>query len=129
MLIDISPADNEICTTYNKHDKLSYLRAIQPQREVPSKDRGRRFHAGALRGNESLLDSGICNSIREFDFWIMFPRSSCYQNAKVFMLGKIVLILDEGKSVRSCLISPDTQVVLRMYCYSLETNEYTPDGM
>ena len=126
LLVDASPI-----TPVTAIHKSSYLRAMQPQREVPSKDRGRRFAAGTLEGNQTLLSADESNSIREFDYWILFPSSSrsFYKKAKVFVLGQIILILVEGKPLRSCHLSPGTQVVLRMYCYNSDKRSYTPDGM
>ena len=75
------------------------------------------------------------DSIREFDFWILFPTVGSsnfsvlsYQKAKVFILGQIIVIIDEGKPVRSCQKSPNAQIVLKMYCYNPDTATYTPDG-
>ena len=75
------------------------LKGLQPQREVPSKDRGRRFAAGNLAGNCPLYLDG--NEVREFTFWTLYPDKKALSNAKVFLLGQITLIILELVAVPS----------------------------
>ena len=60
------------------------LKGLQPQREVPSKDRGRRFAAGNLAGNCPLYLDG--NEVRDFTFWTLYP-----DNLRCFFLGRLLL--------------------------------------
>jgi len=66
---------------------------------VPSKDRGKRFAAGDLA---HVPD----NEVQELQFWTLFPTSQALQNAKVFLLGQVSLILSEGKPCQSAEENP-----------------------
>ena len=105
----------------------SYLRGLQPQREKPSKDRSRRFAAGGLRGNEGLpIDDD--HQLQEFQFWMLFPNSTSYRNAKIFLLGQIVVLLRGGNAVRCAAHNGDTDVVMKMYSFNAELQVYSPEG-
>ena len=49
------------------------LKGLQPQREVSSKDSGKRFAAGDLAGNKPLHVPG--NEVQELQFWTLLPAS------------------------------------------------------
>ena len=102
------------------------LKGLQPQREVPSKDRGKRFAAGDLAGNKPLHIPG--NEVQELQFWTVFPTSQALRNAKVFLLGQISLILSEGKPCQNAEKNPSTEVVLTIYSYNPSTNSYRVNG-
>ena len=58
------------------------LKGLQPQREVPSKDRVKRFAAGILVGNCLVYSEG--NEVRKFAFWTLFPQKRALRDANVF---------------------------------------------
>ena len=93
---------------------------------MPSKDRARRFAAGNLAGNCPLYLHG--NEVREFTFWTLYPDKKALSNAKLFLLGQITLIIQEGKPCRSTERNPSTQVVLQIYNYDSATNSYHTGG-
>ena len=70
-------------------DLSTLLKGLQPQREVPSKGRGKRFAAGQLLGNRPLHTPG--NEVQKLAFWTVFPESKAL---KLFLLGQISLILN-----------------------------------
>ena len=101
------------------------LKGLQPQREVPSKDRAR-FAAGNLVGNCPLYLDG--NEVREFTFWTLYPDKKALSNAKLFLLGQFTLIIQEGKHCRSAERNASTQLVLQIYNYDSATNSYHTGG-
>lgn len=104
----------------------SYIRGLQPQREKPSKDRSKRFAAGALRGNEGgSSDEGELN---EFDFWMLFPDNASYRNAKIFLLGQIAILMKGGNATRCAPQNAETDVVMKMYSFNAEHGVYSPEG-
>ena len=126
MLLDVSPT-TEPTTTLIGRPQL--VRALQPQREVPNKDRGKRFAAGTLQGNECLI---IEHDLHEFHFWAFLPTGSYFRGRKFFILGQILLLLVGDKPVSSCLLSAapaETQVVLRVYKYDVQSMLYSIDGL
>ena len=94
------------------------LKGLQPQREVPSKDRGKRFCTGNLAGDKQLHVPG--NDVQEFQFWTLFPTSQALKNAKVFLLGQISLTMCDGKPCQSAEKNPSTEVI-RDYIPSSDT--------
>ena len=77
----------------------SLLSFSQPQREKPSKDRGRRFAAGALVFyKEVAIDD---TSVSEFQFWTLNPTSNGLTAAKIFLLGQISLVMNGSTPARS----------------------------
>ena len=79
----------------------------------------------ASGGRPLYLDG---NEVREFTFWTLFPEQKALRNAKVFLLGQITLIIQEGKPSRSAERNPSTQVVLQIYNYDAATNSYHTGG-
>uniref|UniRef100_A0A1X7VG14 Uncharacterized protein n=1 Tax=Amphimedon queenslandica TaxID=400682 RepID=A0A1X7VG14_AMPQE len=104
----------------------SYLRGLQPQREKPSKDRSRKFAAGGLRGNKGLLVDAVDDNheLHKFQFWMLFPNSASYRNAKIFLLGQIVVLLRGGNAVRHAAQNGDADVVMKMYSCNAELQVY-----
>jgi len=86
------------------------LKGLQPHREVPNKNRGKRFAAGDIAGDRPLHEPG--NSIEELQFWLVNPVSQTLQKAKVFLLGRITIILDQGKPCSSAENNPSVEVIL-----------------
>ena len=121
LLLDVSASDTE------PQYMTSYVRGLQPQREKPSKDRSRRFAAGNLRGNEGTTSIDDDNELKEFDFWIIFPNAT-YRNAKIFLLGQIVIIMKGGNAVRCASHNADTVVVMKMYSFDVNKQVYHPEG-
>jgi len=83
------------------------LKGLQPHREVPNKNRGKRFAAGDIAGDRPLHEPG--NSIEELQFWLVNPVSQTLQKAKVFLLGRITIILDQGKPCSSAENNPSVE--------------------
>ena len=76
----------------------SILKSLQPQREKPSKDRSRRFAAGDLCTDVCVSSD---DEVQEFQYWTIYPEKRALQNARVFLLGRIILILKDKKPTRS----------------------------
>jgi len=88
---------------------------------VPRKDRGKRYAAGELAHVPG-------NQVQELQFWTLFPTSQALQNAKVFLLGQVSLILSEGKPCQSAEKNPSTEVILKIYDYNTSTKSYRANG-
>ena len=136
-LVDIMPS------TIDKDQTLSYkgrvfdsngeqirattlLKGLQPHREVPNKNRGKRFAAGEIISDRPLHVLG--NSIEELQFWSVYPTSQALRKARVFLLGRITLILNEGKPCASAEKNPSVEVVLTIYEYDKTRDIYHPKG-
>ena len=104
----------------------SVLSSLQPQREKPSKDRGKRFAAGALILNKDIAPDET--AVLEFQFWTLKPNSSGLRAAKIFVLGQISLIMNETTPMRSSEICPDTYVVATVYLYDESSDDYYASG-
>ena len=139
MLLDVAISDdsesNDNATTslFTKgklmcHNKAvhatSILKGLQPQWQKPSKDRGKRFAAGDLLGNRQTNE----NEIQELQFWTLYPQSKVLKSAKLFLLGKISLVLSEGKPCSSAENNNSTEIVLNLYEYNHESASYTVKG-
>ena len=85
------------------------LKGLQPHREVPNKNRGKRFAAGEITSDKPLHVLG--NSIEELQFWSVHPTSQALRKAKTFLLGRIILILNEGKPCASAEKNPSVEVI------------------
>ena len=68
------------------------------------------------------------DDIQEFQYWIVYPEKKVLQNAKVFLLGRIILIMEEKKTVRSAKKCPDTQVALTVFKYDQIIFLHQPHG-
>ena len=133
MLLDVAISDdNDNATTslftkgklicYNKAvHATSILKGLQPQREKPSKDKGKHFAAGDLLGNRQTTE----NETQELQFWTLYPQSKVLNSAKLFLLGQISLILSEGKPCSSAQNNNSTVVVYNFYEYNHESASYT----
>jgi len=145
LLLDISPVSSEStgispdttssCATVNSGKIVcdgkplsvtSLLRGLQPHREKPSKDRGKRFAAGELSGNLPLHIDG--NEVEVLQYWTLFPSSQALKTAQIFLLGQISLILTNGKPCHNAENNPSTEVVLTLYDYDEVTSEYHVAG-
>ena len=100
------------------------LKGLQPNREAPNKNRGKRFAAGEIRGDKPLHVPG--NSIEELQFWSVHPTSQVLRKAKVFLLGRITLILNEGKPCASAEKNPSVEVIFTVYEYEKSKDIYHP---
>ena len=136
-LVDIMPTtvDNDQSSSSkdmvydNKGDHIrvtTLLKGLQPQREVPNKNRGKRFAAGELVSNKPLHVEG--NNVEELQFWTIYPMAQALKKAKVFLLGRIILILNEGKPCTNAENNPSVDVVLTIYDYDLSEAVYHPKG-
>lgn len=133
MLLDVAISDdNDNATTslFTKgklicHNKAvhatSILKGPQPQREKPSKDKGKYFAAGDLLGNRQTTG----NEIQELQFWTLYPHSKVLKYAELFLVGEISLILNEGKPCSSAQNNNSTEVVLNFYEYNHQSASYT----
>ena len=101
---------------------ITLLKGLQPQREVPNKNRGKRFAAGEIVSDKPLHVLG--NSIEELQFWSL----QALRKAKIFLLGRITLILNEGKPCASAEKNPSAEVVLTIYEYDEAEDIYHPKG-
>ena len=113
----------------NKGDHIratTLLKGLQPQREIPNKNRGKRFAAGELVTNKPLHIEG--NDVEELQFWTVYPTPQAFKKAKVFLLGRITLLLNEGKPCTSTEKNPSVEVVLTIYNYDLSKAVYYPKG-
>jgi len=102
------------------------LKGLQPHREAPSKNRGKRFAAGEIISDKPLYVLG--NNIEELQFWSVYPTSQVLRKAKVFLLGRITLILNEGKPCANAEKNPSVEVVLTIYEYDEVKDIYHPKG-
>ena len=103
----------------------SLLKDLQPQREKPSKDRARRFAAGDMPSDVCIPTE---DEVQEFQYWALNPEKKALQKAKVFLLGRIIVILKDGKPVRSAEKCPDTSVVFTIFQYCQSLSVYKPHG-
>ena len=101
----------------------SLLKDLQPQREKPSKDRSRRFAAGDMPSDVCIPTE---DEVQEFQYWALYPGKKSLQNARVFLLGRIILILKDGKPIRSAEKCPDTSVILTVFKYCHGLSVYKP---
>ena len=95
----------------------SVLSSLQPQREKPSKDRGRRFAAGRLEFNKKVDDT----SVSELQFWTWNSNSAGLRAAKLFLLGQISLIMNGSTPTRSNENCLDIYVVATVLSYDEST--------
>jgi len=65
----------------------------------PNKNRGKLFATGELVSNKLLHIEG--NDVEELQFWTVYPTAQALKKAKVFLLGRIILILNKGKPCAS----------------------------
>lgn len=106
----------------------SVLSSLQPQREKPSKDRGKRFAAGALVFNKEAEIDDTSDSVSEFQFWTLNPNSPGLRSAKLFLLGQISLVMSGNTPVRSGENCPDTYVVATVFSYDESSDSYYASG-
>lgn len=128
MLVDIDlsapPAENHI-----QSSSLSkVLSGLQPQREVPNKNRGKRFATGELLLDKSANTETTDQDVRELQFWAIHPTKTAIAKAKLFLLGQVCLILSEGTPCRSAEINPSTELVLTIYEFHSDTMLYQENG-
>ena len=119
--IDISAAADGGIDIHNSNSLRKTLSGLQPQREVPNKNRGKRFAAGQL-----LLDAcSSGNTVKDLQFWAVKPTKKTLLHAKVFPLGQISLILYDGMPSRSAELNPSTKA---MHQYHSDTCLYCENG-
>ena len=112
----------------------SALKNIQPHRECPSKDRSRRFAAGELPGNRSTVAAKPPEDINTYDvkelqFWAIHPSNKQLQQAKTYLLGRILCLSQDGKPcISSQCNNPNTNIVLLVYSYCNIENVFQPGG-
>ena len=128
MLVDIdlsaSPAEN--CINSNSVRKV--LSGLQPQREVPNKNRGKRFATGELLLDKSANTDTNDQQVRELQFWAIHPTKRAIANAKIFLLGQVCLILSEGTPCRQAEINPSSELVFTIYEFDSDTMLYHENG-
>ena len=99
---------------------------MQPYRERPSKDRSRRFIAGDLPFDQSVPSE---HDLYNYSYWDIKPATSNLQNARLFLLGQVVYISEDGKPVDSSLMNcSNTSVMLDIYKYDTEVKVYIISG-
>ena len=106
----------------------SVLSSLQPQREKPSKDRGRRFVVGALVFNKEAAIDDTSDSVSEFQFWTLKPNSAGLSAAKIFLLGQISLVMNGNTPIRSSENCPDMYVVATAFSYDKSSDRYYASG-
>lgn len=68
------------------------------------------------------------NTIEELQYWIVHPTSQILRRGKVFLLGQISLILNDGKPCTCAEKNPSVEVVMTMYEYVPDKDTYYPKG-
>ena len=66
--------------------------------------------------------------VQEFQYWTIYPESKALQNARLFLLGRIILLMNDNKPVRSAEKCPDTFVSLIVYKYNQDLSLHAPQG-
>ena len=102
------------------------LKAVQPYRERPSKDRSKRFMVGDLP-----FDAASDNEHNLYinHYWTIYPTDLVVRSAKVFLFGYILYIAETGKPKTSSITSnPNTEVILSLYKYDSEAKLYHSSG-
>ena len=122
-ITDICAEDDQLVSRKNIR---SILKGLQPYRERPSKDRSRRFIAGDLPFDQSVPSE---HDLYNYSYWGIKPATSSLQNARLFLLGQVVYISEDGKPVDSSLMNcSNTSVMLDIYKYDTEVKVYIISG-
>ena len=105
----------------------SLIKALQPFREMPSKDRRKRFAAGELYGDFEKPES---HDVSLFEYWAI--GTAKLQNAHCFLLGKIIFMSHLGKSCTSEMkTNPNLNnfiIMFNVYEYDSQSKCYRVNG-
>lgn len=124
-MTDVSYCDVNDNTSTTTASVSTLLTGLQPYREKPSKDRSKRFATGNLPFDKDIPES---HDIQKYQYWSLLPNKSI-RPAKVFLLGQIIYISEEGKPVTSSIrVNPNTSVIVNVYKYNSDTSSYSPGG-
>lgn len=109
---------------WNARSAKSLIKTLQPFREMPSKDRRKRFAAGQLYGDSEKPKS---HDVSLFEFWAI--GTTKLQNAHCFLLGKIIFMSHLGKSCSSEMkANPNLNIVFEVYEYDSLSRCYSSNG-
>lgn len=100
------------------------IKALQPFREMPSKDGQKRFAAGQIHGHSEKPKS---HDVLLFEFWAI--GTTKLQNAHCFLIGKIIFMSHLGKSCNSEMEgNSNLSIMFDVYKYDHLARCYTTNG-
>lgn len=117
LLSDVTMDALSSCSTKPGEIK-SLIQHLQPYRELPSKDRRRRFMAGSIFGDEQVSQD---HDVKLFQFWAINPTKTILQNARTFLVGQIIFTLHLGSN-------KNLEVIFEVYRYNPDNNLYAVEG-
>ena len=110
----------------NSGKKKHFIKHLQPHRELPSKDRSKRFMAGHLYGDQGTPAD---HNVQLFQFWAINLTKPILQKAHTFLIGQIIFMVHSGKT---CLSHQSTntnlEVIFEIFKYDADNEFYTRDG-
>ena len=116
MLIDSDT--NLFNDQWNPKNAKTLLKSLQPFREMPSKDRRRRFAAGGLYGDSEKPSN---HDVSLFEFWAI--GTAKLRSAHCFLIGQIIFISHLSKACTSEVKSnPNLELMFEMYAYDQSTS-------
>ena len=119
MDIDLERFDGAMNPT--KHAS-TVLKHLQPYREKPSKDRGKRFHCGSTLKNQKIMTSN-CLSFG------LLSQPVKYYAMHNFFIGQIIGMMDSEKSCNFNLSSnKNLQIMFEIFKYDFTTMSYASEG-
>ena len=122
MLIDSDT--NLFNDQWNPKNAKTLVKSLQPFREMPSKDRRRRFAAGGLYGDSEKPSN---HDVSLFEFWAI--GTAKLRSAHYFLIGQIIFISHLSKACTSEVKSnPNLELMFEMYAYDQSTSSYTWNG-
>lgn len=102
----------------------SLIKALQLFREMPSKDRRKRFAAGQLYGDS---EKPRIHDVLLSEFWAIGTNQ--LRNMHCFLLGKIIFMSHLGKSCSSEMkTNPNLSIMFEVYEYNNYTRRYSGKG-
>jgi len=110
----------------NAGKKKHFIKLLQPHRELPSKDQGKRFMAGSLYGDQGIPAE---HNVQLFQFWAINLTKLILQKAHTFLIGQIIFMVHSGKT---CISHQSTntnlEVIFEIYKYDPDKMLYAKDG-
>ena len=122
MLIDSDT--NLFNDEWNPKTAKTLVKSLQPFREMPSKDRRRRFAAGTLYGDGEKPSN---HNVSLFEFWAI--STTKLRSAHCFLIGQIIFMSHLSKACTSEIKSnPNLELTFEIYVYDHSTSSYTWNG-
>ena len=116
-------------TSMSSNTVHTVLKDLQPHREHPSKDRQRQFAAGELVADQSIDSDHDNDDLHEYDHWFIKANKKKLRAAKLFLLGKVMIIMEESNIVsHSSSKKPATSVTLLLNRYDDSTCTFILTG-